>query len=290
MATEVSEKKPNLFFTVMGWVFGLQFIFGSAVTTIIPESPTTSQPGFFIMGVGWLLAGLLILPPTLKFARARVEFLTKRFAPPLLALGSFFLFAVVAQVIDPQPTAPTSKNGQLSVNATATNKFEAEGNGKEISKVSAGTPQTSENIRATYRRLLSQTKDCDDSLKATASWMKGSATDVFEAYSAAKATKQICLDVASDIDKFAVPEGVEYPVKGKFKDAYQQCASAYLTRSDQAAQIMTALDNRDFRPSVVARLQDTIKSGDAGVILCIGRFMTAAGEAGLKAEDLTTLK
>jgi Host cell surface-exposed lipoprotein len=106
--------KQNLFFTVLGWLFGGFFVLTFIASLATAKSPSTSQPYSFILGLGFGIAGLLVLPPSLAFIRARFAFLNKSFAPPLAAFGAVLVFSAVASGVDPQPIV-AAKDGEVSV-------------------------------------------------------------------------------------------------------------------------------------------------------------------------------
>jgi hypothetical protein len=99
-------KKGNTIFSVLGWTFGVLFLLTLLVALLTPATPPATKLYSVILGLGFGVAGLLVLPPSLKVARSKMSLLEKSFAPPLLAFGAILAFSVMGQIVDPQPVAP----------------------------------------------------------------------------------------------------------------------------------------------------------------------------------------
>jgi hypothetical protein len=99
-------KKGNTIFSVLGWTFGVLFLLMLLISLLTPATPPATKLYSVILGLGFGVAGLLVLPPSLKVARSKLSLLEKSFAPPLLAFGAIFVFSAIGQIVDPQPASP----------------------------------------------------------------------------------------------------------------------------------------------------------------------------------------
>lgn len=80
---------------IIAWVIGLFLLLSGFALLISPGV------GSKIIGVGALGAGAFTLPPLVTFLRAQLPFLRPLWAPPLVAVGLFFLGSIIGAPMQP---------------------------------------------------------------------------------------------------------------------------------------------------------------------------------------------
>lgn len=96
---------------IIAWVIGLFLLLSGFALLISPGV------GSKIMGVGALGAGAFTLPPLVTFLRAQLPFLRPLWAPPLVAVGLFFLGSGIGAPM--QPASQRQEPSVVSADATA---------------------------------------------------------------------------------------------------------------------------------------------------------------------------
>lgn len=140
-----------------------------------------------------------------------------------------------------------------------------------------------DGLVANYRTVLSLAKACDPMIGAVGE--AGSTGSPVAMYAAAKDGHTKCKDTWLKISDIKPADGLSDEVREKEKEALETCSTAYYLRQRALETAMNIADG-DAKPSTITSVQDDLKAGQAGVLLCVGRYSGAAGAAGVSPEAL----
>jgi len=137
---------------------------------------------------------------------------------------------------------------------------------------------------ALHDGLFSAVKECDIASGQLSS--AGQSGDPVSAYRAANATESACLEVPTNIDKLIrFSENFDDKRKVDATKAVETCSNAYIMKWSAARDMKKVLDG-DVRLSVLADMQDTAKSFQAGQFLCAAQMMGIATSYGATMKEL----
>jgi len=133
-----------------------------------------------------------------------------------------------------------------------------------------------------YKSVIDTVRPCDAAFKALAG-AKGSQLAL---YQASKIGHDACGTSSKAVDAFDIPQGLSDKIQATQRKALATCATAYRFRERAFGKAMEMADSGDIRPSGMTEMQEDFKTGEVGVLLCVSQLIQAAGEAGIKADDL----
>jgi hypothetical protein len=187
-----------------------------------------------------------------------------------MAIGGGIAFVVGILLTPATPHAPDASPADAKPAVTqqgATEKQEAEDQ--------AATKR--EGFLTNYRATLQIAKGCDQSIDPVADAAK--ANDVIALYSAAKAGQEACQTAWLALGKIEAMSG------DKEEKAVDTCKNAYFLRQ-RAMETAMAIADGDAKPSNVVSFTEDMKTGQAGVMLCVAQWMEAGGAIGVKPENM----
>lgn len=141
----------------------------------------------------------------------------------------------------------------------------------------------SEALLANYRQVIELTKRCDPAIGAVGEAAKSGSSVAM--YSAAKEGQARCQETWLAIGKLSPADGLPDAAQEKEKKALETCSSAYFLRQRAMETAMSVADG-DAKASNIASLQDDLKNGQGGVMLCVAQYFEAATAAGIKPDAL----
>lgn len=206
-----------------------------------------------------IVGGVLFLPvASLRRHRRVAKWLT---------IGGGIVF-VVAMILT--PTDPKKKAGAQS----------ASGNTAPSPSPSA-SPDEAAAQRATflknYRETLEIAGSCDRAIASVGKAAQGGSEVAL--YSAAKDGQAACQSAWQAL------ENMETTTGEKEEKAIKTCRGTYFLRQRAMETAMTIADG-DSKPSNVVSFQDDMKTGQAGVMLCVAQWMEAGAAIGVKPEAM----
>lgn len=101
-------RKGNVFFSAAGWIVGVVFVLIMVSALLVFSSGADASVFGVVLGLGFGLSAIFMLPPTLAYLRARIGILNGRLAPSFAALAGLVASTVIAGTIDPQATSQAS--------------------------------------------------------------------------------------------------------------------------------------------------------------------------------------
>lgn len=195
-----------------------------------------------------------------------------------LLLGGAVVF-VVALIMTPKPPpTPASMPAVTKAVAVASTKPTT---GQASAKPVAAVDPKPGLIRQ-YKAVIDTVRPCDAAFKALA----GAKSSQLALYQASKIGHDACGASSKAVDAFEVPEGLDNKVQVTQRKALATCATAYRFRERAFGKAMEMADSGDIRPSRMTEMQEDFKTGEAGVLLCVSQLIQAAGEAGIKPDNL----
>lgn len=187
-----------------------------------------------------------------------------------MAIGgglSFILGIILTPATPHAPDASPADPKSAAAQQVATEKQEAD---DEAATRRAG-------FLKNYRATIEIAKSCDDAIKPVGA--AAQANDVIALYSAAKAGQETCQAAWLALDKIEPASGE------KEEKAVKTCKGTYFLRQRAMETAMTIADG-DAKPSNVVSFQDDMKTGQAGVMLCIAQWMEAGDAIGIKPAEM----
>ncbi len=214
-----------------------------------------------------IIAGCVMFLPLARWRphRRRAKF---------IALGGLAAF-IGGMIVMPTPPADGSK----PVVASVAEKSEPAVAVKAEPKVDDRADERA-GLLSNYRKMLALAKDCDPAIAAIAE--AASSGSMVAVYSAAKDGQDGCQGAWMGITQLSAESG------DKEEEAIETCGNAYYLRQRAMETAMTIADG-DAKPSNVVSFQDDLKAGQAGVMLCVAQFFVAAGELGIKPDQMSAI-
>lgn len=192
-----------------------------------------------------------------------------------LLLGGAVVF-VVALIMTPTPPASTPA-GTKTVAVAPTKPTIDQAPAKSVAAI-----DPKPGLIRQYKSVIDTVRPCDAAFKALA----GAKSSQLALYQASKVGHDACGTSSKAVDAFEVPEGLSDKVQATQRKALATCATAYRFRERAFGKAMEMADSGDIRPSRMTEMQEDFKTGEVGVLLCVSQLIQAAGEAGIKPDDL----
>jgi hypothetical protein len=195
-----------------------------------------------------------------------------------LLLGGAVVF-VVALIMTPTlpPTPASTPAGTKAVAVAPTKPTIDQASAKPVAAV-----DPKPGLIGQYKAVIDTVRPCDAAFKALA----GAKSSQLALYQASKKGHDACGTSSKAVDAFDVPEGLADKVQVTQRKALATCATAYRFRERAFGKAMEMADSGDIRPSRMTEMQEDFKTGEVGVLLCVSQLIQAAGEAGIKPDDL----
>ncbi|MGO1303693.1 MAG: hypothetical protein ACTMKV_02790 [Sphingomonas parapaucimobilis] len=228
--------------------------------------------------VFFFVSGVLVLPVTAQRLNAAGISRTVR----LIFVAAAALAGCI--VIGAKgPPATSSRNGEgkgVFANDPAADKAEADAKkvAEETKKKSGST-----GFLNNYHTVLRLAATCDPAIGKVADAAKS--RQVVEMYSAAKDGQAACQTAWLEIGKLQPSDDLPKVARDKEAEAIKICANAYFVRQ-RAMQTVMEIADGEAKPSKVVSAQEDMKLGEAGVMLCVARYIEASEPAGLKPEQM----
>jgi hypothetical protein len=193
-----------------------------------------------------------------------------------LLLGGAVVF-VVALIMTPTPPPASTPAGTKTVAVAPTKPTIDQAPAKSVAAV-----DPKPGLIRQYKSVIDTVRPCDAAFKALA----GAKSSQLALYQASKIGHDACGTSSKAVDAFEVPEGLSDKVQATQRKALATCATAYRFRERAFGKAMEMADSGDIRPSRMTEMQEDFKTGEVGVLLCVSQLTQAAGEAGIKPDDL----
>ena len=193
-----------------------------------------------------------------------------------LLLGGPVVF-VVALIMTPTPPPASTPAGTKTVAVAPTKPTIDQAPAKSVAAI-----DPKPGLIRQYKSVIDTVRPCDAAFKALAS----AKSSQLALYQASKVGHDACGTSSKAVDAFEVPEGLSDKVQVTQRKALATCATAYRFRERAFGKAMEMADSGDIRPSRMTEMQEDFKTGEVGVLLCVSQLLQAAGEAGIKPDDL----
>lgn len=195
-----------------------------------------------------------------------------------LLLGGAVVFIVALIITPTPPSTPASVPAVTKTVAVAPAKPIVD---QRPTEAEAAVDMKPGLIRQ-YKSVIDTVRPCDAAFKALA----GARESQLALYQASKIGHDACGTSSKAVDAFEIPEGLSDKVQATQRKALATCATAYRFRERAFGKAMEMADSGDIRPSRMTEMQEDFKTGEVGVLLCVSQLIQAAGEAGIKPDDL----
>lgn len=192
----------------------------------------------------------------------------RRAALAICTLAGFIAIGAFAKV-SPKDTARTEKPGE-SKSATPSAPATA--------YPAASREEAQNGLISLYRTVLETAKPCDASIGQMGK--AASTGNQYATYDVAKAGAAACREAATAIREMEAPTGLSSDAAEATTKAIGDCGGAYLFRQMGMEKAMLVADG-DGRPSLVSEMSENLKTGQAGVMVCVADFFVAAEKAGI---------
>ncbi len=135
---------------------------------------------------------------------------------------------------------------------------------------------------AQYRRILDLAKPCDSSIgEVGKAAERGEAVEV---YSIARAGKEACQTAWMEINRMSAGDASADATE-KEEKALKTCQQAYYLRRNGMEAAMAIADG-ETKASKIVEMQENLKAGQAGVMLCVTELAGVAMALGIDLKDL----
>jgi hypothetical protein len=182
--------------------------------------------------------------------------------------GLLVVLAVIVAAVDRGAESNTTDASTNSIGAVAS------------APVSDATKQSFVYL---YQDVLAAVKPCDKAFDRLGQAAKTGAP--LATYKAAKVGADACQEAATTIGKKSAPSQLSGAAAEKTEEALKVCRNAYVARQMGFEKAMAIADG-DTRPSVMSDMEENMKQGQAGVLLCVGSLIEASGLVGVDPKTL----
>ncbi len=219
-----------------------------------------------------IVGGLMFLP--LRALKSRRPLAKK------LAIGGGVAF-IIGVIFTPTPPASTKSPASVATQEPGASASSTPSPSPTASDVASAAAK--DEFIQRYRQMLAAAKVCDEASETLGK--AANSGSQLATYQAAQGGRDACRAAAGTIGELDAPEDLPDAGEAAFDKAKDTCRNAYIYRQLGMEKAMQAADG-DARPSVVSEMQENMKTGQAGTLLCVAQWFDAAGKSGIDVKAL----
>ena len=248
--------------------------------------------GMGVIGVFYVLSGLVLIPPVVHQLRKLWGGLKSIFAAPILAGGLFIAGSILGPLtmigqgaIDPAgaPRSSVEKSAVETKRAQSPPPKRDQGKSRAERRDEEKRTRVTAEINTMWSELKRITQQCDQAATAASGSLDMSRSNLVRAYSAAEAAKRTCASVGLDVMTIGAPRSLDREQRRPFDNALRNCGMAYVGKSVMFEEMLKVIDG-DRRPSQVARVQQAASISQTETVQCVLTITALAEEQGVDVE------
>lgn len=262
--------------SLVGWVWG-----GFSILTglmFLAVGPGASQR---MIGLSAVCAGLLLIPPVVRFIRQRVAFMRTPGLPTIAAIvvGVAILIVTPWPKPDIGPTAQSTGGGADAQAERRPSRAERQQANQERERDEDQARLRTE-VTAMWADLTRITKRCDDASTAASNSLDLSRSNLVHAYQTVQYAQRTCASAGLDVMGISAPRSLDREQRKAFDKGLNDCGMAYMGKSVMFDRMLKVI-NGDRRPSQLAGVQEAAQASQAQVLQCVLTITALADEQGV---------